>query len=115
MLTKEQILATSDRKTETVEVPEWGGAVLLAEMSSKERDDYEIALQTFDENGKARFNPDNLRAKLVAACLVDEELNRIFTAEELSAKNGKIIDRLFQAATELNAIDENAIEDAAKN
>jgi hypothetical protein len=115
MLSKDQIIASADRKTKEVEVPEWGGSVLLAEMSAKDRDDYEIALQTFDESGKAKFNPDNLRSKLVAACIVDENMNRMFTAEELSGKNGKVIDRLFQEATDLNAIDENAIEDAAKN
>lgn len=115
MLTKEQILGAADRKAITVHVPEWGGEVMLAEMSAKDRDNYEIALQTFDENGRAKFNPENLRAKLVAACLVNELFEPIFTPEELSKKNGKVIDRLFQAATDLNAISEDAIEDAAKN
>lgn len=115
MLSREDILKADDRKTVEVEIPEWGGTVLLMEMSAKERDDYEVSLQTFDANGKASFNPENVRAKLVSACLVDENGQRMFTVNDLAQKNGRVIDRLFQAASELNSVAESAIEDAAKN
>ena len=41
VLSKEQILQADDLKTETVEVPEWGGDVLLRELRGRERDAFE--------------------------------------------------------------------------
>ena len=41
LLNKSQILAASDRKTEDLEVKEWGGTVRISTMSASDRDKWE--------------------------------------------------------------------------
>jgi hypothetical protein len=71
LLTKEQILATRNtRKTELVDTPEWGGSVLIIELSGKERDAFEADMIQLGTNGQQKVNLRNIRAKLVARCIV---------------------------------------------
>lgn len=117
LLTKEAILAANDLKTEVVQVPEWGGEVMITTMTAAAKDDYEQSLVNM-VNGQARENLSNIRAKLVAACLVDEEGNRLFSSkeiEQLGSKSGKAMDRVFEAASRLNAISQDDIDELAKN
>ena len=69
LLSKAQILAADDTKQETVEVPEWGGEVIVAVMSGHARDRLEASI--VGKNGGQ--NLQNIRAKYVAASLVDEK------------------------------------------
>jgi hypothetical protein len=72
-LNKEQILAARNtRKTEIVETPEWGGSVLIIELSGKERDAFEADMVQLGTNGNQKINLRNIRAKLVARCVVDD-------------------------------------------
>jgi hypothetical protein len=74
LLTKEQILATRNtRKTELVDTPEWGGSVLIIELSGKERDAFEADMIQLGTNGQQKVNLRNIRAKLVARCIVNSD------------------------------------------
>lgn len=115
LLSKNQILDASDRKSIDVDVPEWGGSVRLAVMSGTARDAYEASLVTMHKDGTADRDLTNIRAKLVAACLVDENFEPIFTALELGKKSGAVLDRLFDACNKLNMVSESEVEQAAKN
>ena len=45
-LTREQVIEANDAETVEIEVPEWGGSILLRSMTGKQRNDYEFwALQ----------------------------------------------------------------------
>lgn len=116
MLTKEQILAAPDLKTERVPVPEWGGDVIVSEMTAEAKDAYELGI--FEGEGASRkIKNDNMRARTLSFALVDENGERMFTEEEvvkLGKKNGKVISRLFDIANRLNAMNEEAIEAAKK-
>lgn len=76
-LTKDQILASRDnRKTQIVEVPEWfdGGEVIIIELTGKQRDAFENEMIEIRGKGKhatQHLNLKNVRAKLVARCIVD--------------------------------------------
>ena len=71
LLTKERILAVDDIVTEDVDVPEWGGTVRVRGLSGTERDAFESSM--IERRGKkVETNLTNLRAKLVAASVVDE-------------------------------------------
>lgn len=112
----EEILALDDRKVVEVEVPEWGGRkVRLMEMSAADRDRYEMEnLEAREKKTGAR----QVRARLVALCLVDEEGKRVFTDQQvdaLGAKSAKALDRLFWKARELNILEEEQVQAAAKN
>lgn len=115
MLSKADILKAEDRNYRDVAVPEWGGTVRLAVMSGSARDQYEMNLTKVKPDGTREQDLSNIRAKLVSACLVDENFVPMFTAQELGKKNGKVLDRLFEIANELNATSEEEVEKAVKN
>ncbi len=118
ILNRDQILTAHDRKTETVVVPEWGGEVLVSVMSGEQRDAYESMITEVDAKGRAVHKLENLRAKLVACCVVDESGGLIFSASDITAlgrKSASALQRVYEAAVKLNRVTEDAVEDAAKN
>jgi hypothetical protein len=116
-LTRDAILSVDDRPTEQVDVPEWGGHVLVSTMTGQERDRFEASL--LDEKGQNRSaNMDNLRARLATLCCVDDDGNRLFSQsdiEELGRKSALALNRIFTAAQRLNGIGEDAVEELAGN
>jgi hypothetical protein len=111
MLTKEQILAQNDLRTEQVEVPEWGGSVTVRAMTSRERDAYEASMVEGDKYV-------NVRARLVASCLVDENGERMFSdedAEALGNKGASAMNRIFNVVTRINGFSDSDLEDLEKN
>jgi hypothetical protein len=119
ILSKTDILGLSDLATETVDVPEWGGAVIIRTMTGTERDAYEASLMQRDASGNYRVDTVNMRAKLVAHTAVDEAGALLFDpATELAAlagKNAAAIERLFVVAQRLNGLAGNSVADAEKN
>lgn len=114
ILTKDQILSANDSKTETVSVPEWGGDVLVSVMSGHARDRLESSI--VGKNGGT--NLTNIRAKYVAASLVDEQGNLLFTENDVTAlgkKSAAALDRVFSASQRLNHITDDDVEALAKN
>lgn len=117
LLTKDDILQAQDLPTERVEVPEWGGAVIVRGLTGAERDKFEASI-VIRKGDKTDFNPENMRAKLVALCVVDEQGNRLFTDDEaklLGRKSAAALDRVFQVAQRLSGLNPGAVEDLAKN
>ena len=117
ILSREAILRATDLKSERVEVPEWGGCVTVRSMTGFERDAFEASL--FDGKGASRKEKlANLRARLVAFCVVDAEGKRIFSdsdAEALGRKSAAALDRVFAVAQRLNGLGHTQVEELAKN
>lgn len=117
LLTRQEILSIRDIRTETVFVPEWGGAVKIRAMTGKERDAWETAL--FQIDGKdVKMNKENLRAKLVALTVVDEAGQRLFTeadVEALGSKSASALDRVYQASQKLSGLTPDDIKEMEKN
>jgi len=114
MLTKEQILQADDLQTETVPVPEWGGEVTVSAIPAFERDRFE---QEVAAVGKGKI-VENLRARLVARCLVDENGNKLFEASDvvhLGKKSAKVVNRLFEVCQKINGFSDDDIEELEKN
>ncbi|MFC5524016.1 hypothetical protein [Polaromonas jejuensis] len=118
ILTKDQILEASDLKNEAVEVPEWGGSVLVRTMTGADRDAFEASLTTTLPDGARKPNMANMRAKLVALAVVGEDGNRLFEVNDvdrLALKSAAALERVFAAAQRINGLGAQAEEDAAKN
>lgn len=114
MLSKDEILNANDKKTMVVDVPEWGGQVTIAIMSGFARDQFES--QLVGANGGT--NMQNVRAKLVAASIVDEKGELMFNSQDvvkLGKKSGAALDRIFSAAQKFNKITDDEVEQLAKN
>lgn len=115
LLTKDQILGADDRGTKEVDVPEWGGSVLISAMSAAERDAFEASM--LDKNQQAK-KLQNFRARFVARCIVDGDGNRLFSDKdivELGKKSAAPISRLFDECRELNGMTEADLEEIEGN
>jgi hypothetical protein len=115
---RDMILNSEDLATEEVEVPEWGGKVLVRALNGTERDAYEASL--ISQQGKnTQLKMDNIRAKLVVRAVVDPvTLKPIFTAgdiEALGRKSAAALDRVFSVAQRLSKITDADVEDLQKN
>ncbi len=117
MLTKDQILQADDLPTEVVEVPEWNGSVTVRTMTGTERDSFEASI-TKKKGDSVEVNMVNLRAKLCALTMIDENGERYFAdtdIAELGKKSSAVLDRIFAVAQKLNGFGKSDIEELAKN
>lgn len=104
----------------------FGGDCFVRVISGAERDRYESSKQVIDFRREsrrgldvdARMNLANLRARLAAVVLSDEQGNRLFTDED-AAKLGNLdareLERVYVAGCRLNGLDAEAVEQAEKN
>jgi hypothetical protein len=118
-LGRDEILDFDDIKTHVVPVPEWGAnaAVRLKVLTGAERDAFE-ASTVVNRGGKQKPNIANLRARLVARCIVDEDGNRIFQSGDvarLGNKSSAALDRLFAKCQEINGFSEKDIEEMTED
>lgn len=117
MLTREQILEAQDIKTETVEVPEWGGSVLVKGMTGKERDQFEATI--LGQRGKGQIlDLKNFRAKLFVLSVVDEKGKQLFTQKDIDALGDKCasaINKVFTVAQRLSGLSEKDVDELTKN
>ena len=110
LLGRDEILGAQDLKTVEVEVPEWGGVVLVRGLTGVERD----AL----EEESAKVGLKNLRARYAARCIVDENGERVFSDEDIEAlgkKSAPALHRVFMAALRLSALTPEDVEALEKN
>ncbi len=117
-LTKEQILAVNDLPEEVVDVPEWGGKVLIRGLTGAERDAFEESI-TVTRGRNREINFRNFRAKLVARSIVDPVTKeRLFSDDEitlLGKKSARALQRVFEAALRLNGFTEEAVDELTKS
>lgn len=116
-LTRDAILAKSDLPTEELFVPEWDAWVRVKTLTGAERDYFEATI--IQRNGKSvTQNLQNIRARLCALCIVDDQGQRIFGDGDeyaLGRKSGSALDRIFSVAQRLNGLREQDVEELAKN
>lgn len=117
-LSRDGILGAVDVQTEKVFVKEWGDDVIVRGLTGDELDAYQGSIRQFRRtlDGKG-MEPvlvhEGMRAKLLVRCLVDEAGERLFRdgdASELGAKNGAVIDRLYDVASRLSGLSEDEQE-----
>lgn len=116
-LTKEAILAADDVQFEDVDVPEWGGKVRVRSLAGIERDALEASM--IEGKGKnANVNLANLRAKLVARSIVDEDGKRVFEDQDIAAlgrKSAAALNRVYEVAQRLSGITQEDVDELTKN
>jgi hypothetical protein len=106
--TKEGIFGAK-RSYADVEVPEWGGIFRIQSMTGDERDDFEASFA----DKKGRTTMKSFRAKLVAASLVDDDGNKLFTNSYEISELGKSpvsgLQKVYNAATALNGMSDDDV------
>ena len=116
-LSRDEILNIKDLPVEEVYVEEWQAWVRVRGLTGAERDAFEQSI--VEQRGKdTRMNLRNIRAKLVAMCVVDEEGNRVFRdedAELLGKKSAAALNRVFEVAQRLSGLRPEDVEELAGN
>lgn len=123
VLSREQILAANDLTKELVHVPEWRDSetgvehVYVRALTGAERDAFEASM--VDQRGRSRtMNLRNVRARLCALTICDEEGNRLFSdadVEALGRKSAAALTRVFAVAQRLSGLTQDDVEELAGN
>lgn len=116
-LTKEQILGCSDIETREVDIPQWGGKILLRSLNGLEREQLEGRIQKFANTGSVS-KKGVVRAVSLIMTAVDEQGNFLFTlddAETLALKSAAPLDIAFDVILEMNHMSKKDAEDLEKN
>jgi len=117
MLSKKQILAAPDIKSELVHVPEWGGDVMVYGMTGSQRDEFEGSIVEM-KGATQTLHMQNIRAKLCSLTIRDEDGRRMFDSDEideLGAKSAQALQRIFEVAQRLSGLTPADVEGLAKN
>jgi hypothetical protein len=117
LLGRNQILDAKDLQTEDVPVPEWGGEVRIRMLTGEERDAYEASMVELKKDGSAKANRENVRARLLILCIVNEAGEQMFNRAEiklLGRKSAKALERVINKLNEMNGISEKDIEELAE-
>ncbi len=128
LLTREQILQADDLTTEIVEVPEWGGSVIVRGLTGLERGKFQSSLISQDgkvvegrkKTRKPAFGIDISFAeiRLVAYCVVDKKGKRIFSDRDVKAlgeKSGLALSRVGDVAQRLSGLDKSDLQELTEN
>jgi len=113
-LTRAEIDAVADSVIELVDVPEWKGHVFVRTMDGADRD----AWEAYCLSAEGKMSRENFRARLACATLCDESGARMYSlkdAPSLGLRNGRALDRIFDAAVRLNGLGQKDIEELSKN
>lgn len=113
LLSKSAILGAADLKHEDVQVPAWGGTVRIRAMTGMERDVFRTSIASETGVPVGRFS-----AALLAATIVDESGEQLFSVDDieaLQAKSAASLDVPADVAMRLNGLGVKSGSDAAKN
>ena len=119
MLNKNQILSANDLTTKTVSVPEWGGEVMIRELTGRQRDILEgLFASRINPKTGAVLSTKDLRAKMVIMSVIGEDGEYIFAdkdTEDVSGKSARALDRIVDAVQAMNGLNETDVEEKAGN
>lgn len=111
-LSKQDILAVNDRKPQTIDVPEWGGQVIVMPMSGKDRLTFELMVSS-----EKQLTSIGVYSQILVRCLVNDNGIRLFNDDEIdliSQKNAAVLTRLAPIAQRLSGLAPDDIDDAKK-
>lgn len=107
-LKRDEILGVHDTVVSEVAVPEWGGTVLIRQLTGRDRDALEQRIQ----------RGGNIRAYVAAISLCDENGRRIFTdgdIDKLGEKSAAALDRIMNAVSKANFLAADDVGELEKN
>jgi hypothetical protein len=118
ILSRDKILAAADIETQEMEIPEWGGTIVVREMTMAEVDEFGLSSAQADGRLDTR-KMRGIRARVVSWCVVDEEGKPLFRksdVDELLKKSNRVVDRIFDAILALSGMspDEEGVDNSPK-
>ena len=117
VLNREDILQADDIQIELVPVPEWGGEVYAKGMTGSERDRFETSIIMVDGKSNQKLNLADMRAKLCALAICDEDGKKLFTQadiKELGKKSAAALQRVFKVAQRLSGLTDDDVNELSE-
>ena len=116
-LSRDQIDAAQDVAMEPVDVPEWGGSVMVKGLNARQLGQYQQSL-IVGSGRQSRAEIKGARERLLVLTVCDEAGVLLFSADDmrmLARKSAKAVDRVYDVAAKLSGITEEqaarAVED----
>jgi len=109
LLNKAAILTSSDKTTEAVDVPQWGGSVVVGSLTGQQAEVVRHQLRQV-ESGKVK--PGTWLAQVVCFGVLDENGMRMFADTDVAAIAAKRLDVLELLAEKILAL--SGMTDSAK-
>ena len=119
-LSKEEIANSNELKEVVVEVPEWGGHILIRELSGLERDHYESGAIDLTTGQADQEKMREMKARLVWLSIIDPKTKRrMFDSEKdfiqyVARFKANALGRIAGKCFVLNGLDQRYKEIAAK-
>jgi len=116
-LTKQQIIDVNDLEAVEVEVPEWGGSVLVRPLTAKQRGQFTATLVDQRQGGRT-LRLQEIQIRLCGLSIVGEDGKRLFSDAELSTLGGKssaALQHVFEEAQRLSGLSDEQVEELAGN
>ena len=117
ILGRDDILGADDLSTRRVACPEWGGTVIVREMTGTQREAFEQAVVSTNGDDTSA-NTTNLRAWLASFTMVDEAGELLFSADDVRAlgdKSATALIRVCNEAQNLNGIGADEVEELVED
>lgn len=117
ILTKEQIMAAVDLEVEEVEVPQWGGSVLVKPLTARQRGLLTSQIVDQRKDGR-RLKLEEIQIRTCALALVDPEGRRLFddaSMRDLARKSSAALQIVFEAAQRLSGLSDEEVEELQGN
>jgi len=129
-LSRDQILTTQEGiRTQEVPVPEWGGVVLVRELTAIQA--AELGLFAVSDDGRISMDGDKLDRdsvsvtelvamfpRVVAACVVDEDLNAVLSIDDvraMGARSSAPIQRIAEIALNISGLSDTETDDESED
>jgi hypothetical protein len=116
LLSKDALLKGTALPRETVYLKELGGEVIIQGMTGKQRDEWESSLVKQRRN-RRELDTRNVRARLVARCLVNDDGSRMFSddeADQLGDIRVDVLGHLFEVAQRLSGVSDEDVDELGK-
>lgn len=117
LLTKQQIIEADDLETVEVEVPQWGGSVLVRALTGKQRGQFTSMLVEQRAGGRT-LRLQDVQVLLCGLSIVDEHGKRMFSDAEMSVLGGKsaaALQRVFEVAQRISGLSEEDVNELSGN
>jgi len=111
ILSFDEILAAPDLGEKTVEVPDWGGSVVVRGMTKKEQQ--QLRRQAADPL-TGELDTDRMEVLMLAHCLVEPKI-AIEQAEQLAQKSAAAFDKVLEAIMDAAGLSEAVQKEAMKS
>lgn len=109
ILDVDAILAAKDLVEETIDIPEWGGAVKVRSFSKKQQQDVRDEAMVDGD-----LNAERLEMFLFLRGVVEPEFENE-QYEQLREKNAAVIDRILNRIMKLSGLTPEAVKEAEKS